>query len=115
MNGDSGRIRSLLLQGFTPVLAPPHAGIGWVHLDDRDVTSGRHGDEPGSELGRGNASDSAPQPLPTAATTQRVTTGGPGVSEIEVLHRDRGAIVVGGEVEQRGNRGPDPAIAPGGR
>jgi hypothetical protein len=113
MHGHSGWIRSLLLQGFVPMLAPPHAGVGRVHTDDRDATACCHGGESVAESSGGDTGDGAAQPFPAPTAPQRFAPGGPGISEIQVLHHHRRTVLSGGQVQQRGDRGPHPPIALG--
>ncbi|WND60395.1 hypothetical protein QQA43_31495 (plasmid) [Mycolicibacterium vanbaalenii] len=49
--------------------------------------------------------------LPAAAMTHGLAAGGAGISETEVLHSDRRTILVGREIEQRRDRGPNPPVA----
>jgi hypothetical protein len=113
MHGHSGWIRSLLLQRFTPMLAPPHAGVGRIHTDYRDATACCHGGESVAESSGGDAGDGAAQPFPAGAAPQHFAPVGPGISEIPVLHHHRCTVVSGGQVQQRGDRCPHPPIAVG--
>lgn len=38
--------------------------------------------------------------------------GGPGVGEVEVFHHDRDAVVAFGQIQQRGDRRPNPPVTP---
>ena len=69
MRGDGGRIGSLLLQGSTPMLGAPFAGVGRIHADHREAAPGGHGDEPGAEPAGGDASHGAAQGLAAQAAT----------------------------------------------
>jgi len=109
MAGD--RFGSLLLEGFHPVLSAPFAGVGRVHPDHGDAAAGRHRGESGAELGGGDAGGGAAEPLPTCAAAHRVAADGAGIGDVEVLDHHRGALSVGGGIEQGGDRRPDRPVA----
>jgi hypothetical protein len=104
---------SLLLQGFTPVLVAPAAGVGRVHADHRDSAADRHADQPIPELGGGNSSDVATQSFPPFSAAEGFPAGGAGVGEVEILRHDRRAVVLLGVIEQGGDRRAYPTIALG--
>src|ERR1700758_439868 len=93
------------------MLASPGAGVGRIDTDHSDATAGGHRGESVPETPSRDSGDGAPQPLSTLPTAHCFASGGARIGEIEVLHRDRAAVVVHGKVEQRGNRGPNPPIA----
>ncbi|BBX95908.1 hypothetical protein MLAC_12020 [Mycobacterium lacus] len=93
------------------MLAAPQAGVGRIDTDYCDAAAGGHRGEPVPETPSRDTRDGAPQPLPTLPAAQCFASGGAGIGEIEVLHRDCAAVVVHGKVEQRGNRGSNPPIA----
>ena len=112
MGGHGGRIGSLLLEGFAPVLGTPAAGVGRIHPDDCDPVARRHAGEPGAELPRGDASDGAAQSLSALTAAQCFPAGGSRVGEVEVLHHNRPTLVLVGAIEQRADGRTDPPVAP---
>jgi hypothetical protein len=54
---------SLLLQGFTPMLIAPAAGVGGVHPDHGDAAAGGDADQPGPKPRGGDTRYGAAQPL----------------------------------------------------
>src|SRR4029077_14689144 len=70
MSGDGGRIGSLLLQGITPMLDAPLAGVGGIHPDHADTAAGGHGGQPGAEPAGGDTSNGAAQLLAASAAAQ---------------------------------------------
>ena len=62
------------------------------------------------EAGGGDAGHGAAEPFPPRAAAHGVAPGGAGIGEVEVLDHYRGAVVLGAQVEQGGDRRPDPPI-----
>ena len=82
-------IGSLLLQGLTPMLIAPSAGVGGVDSDYRDSASSRHSDQTSTKLASRDPGDDASEMFPARAASQRFAAGKTGVSEVEVLYRYR--------------------------
>jgi hypothetical protein len=80
MTGD--RSASLLLQGFTPMLVAPPAGVGRIDADDRDAVSGGHGGEAIAELRSGDARHRTTKPFPTPAAAHGFAAGSAGTDEV---------------------------------
>jgi hypothetical protein len=112
MHGHDVWIGSLLLQGFTPVLAAPHACVSRIDTDHSDAAAGGHGGEPVPETPSGYAGNGATKTLSPPAAAQCFAAAGAGVGEIEVLDHDRGALVPISDIKHRGDRGTDPPITP---
>jgi hypothetical protein len=108
-------IGSLLLQGLTPVLGTPSAGVGGVDGYDRDASVGRHADKPESKLRGGQTSDGAAQAFPALAAAQRFPTGHSGIDEVKGFHYHCLGVVLFGAIKQRGNRSTHPRITARGR
>jgi hypothetical protein len=81
------------------MLGAPLAGVGGIDTDDRDAAAGGHGGQAGAEARRGDTSHGAPEPFPTLAAAHRVTAGGAGIGEIEVLDDHRRASGVTRSIE----------------
>jgi hypothetical protein len=104
MSGDGGRIGSLLLQGITPMLDAPLAGVGGIHPDHADTAAGGHGAQPGAEPAGGDTSNGAAQLLTASAAAQGFAPSRAGIGEIKILDHDRTTAPLPGVVEQGGDR-----------
>jgi hypothetical protein len=105
---------SLLLQRLTPVLIAPLTRVRGIDTDDRDAAAGCHRGQTITELAGGDASHGAPELFSTPTTTHGFATRGTGIAEVEVLHRDRYAIVELRDIEQFSDRRAQVPIAMGG-
>ena len=94
MAGDGGRIGSLLLQGFTPVLGAPPAGVGRVYADHRDAAAGWPSRSAGCGTSRWGSRPRCGGVVSRAAAAQGFAAGGAGIGEVEVLHHHRRAAVL---------------------
>jgi hypothetical protein len=72
MAGD--RIGSLLLQGFTPVLGAPFAGVCRIDTDHRNTAAGDHRGQAVPELGGADAGDGAAERFPAPAPAPGLPT-----------------------------------------
>ena len=93
------------------MLGTPAAGVGRIHPDDRDPAAGGHPGQPSAELSGRDASDGAAQSLSALSAAQGLAPGGARIGEVEVLHHDRRAVVLLGQVEQRADGRAHPSVA----
>ena len=101
-------------QGGEPVLPAPPGCVGRVHGDHVQPGVGCHLDQAVTEPGGGQACDDRPEPPAPDSPGRPAASAFPallaGVSEVQVLYRDRLAAVLAGHGDQGGDGGPDPSV-----
>jgi len=115
MAAHGDRRLSRMVKWCLPVAPPPFRCPAGIHRDHPQATAGGHSDKQVAERAGRDPRDHPAEALAGPPTAQGLTAGLAGVGKVEVLDHDRPAAAGGGQLQDRRDHRPQPAVAGTGR